>query len=478
MAKKKHKKLRKKILRILCSACLLLLGVCGIYELVQPRRENEVDAFENRILTEKPYFTLAGYFDGSFAENFENYLLDHFPLRQGGITFAQSLRQTLSFASWEDNARIADATEDISMQNGEESELFEPAMLPSFAPTIVPTHTPEVEPTSASTDQPESSASSSPTLSTSTPRPHKQEANEADYPPNLGMYIKADGKERLVKRFARSDVKKVCALFDQYAALLPEDGSFVLSFVPHSSAATRLLAQEKPESMYSDLETFIEAMTCDKVYGVSSMNVLSPKLIEGHTVFFHSDMHWTPEGAYYVYAEMVERAGKEATPLSSFRIEKEYPFLGTIYRDKPTKQMKNNPDTLELFTPPNQVRMVRLTKDGETELPLLDMNANPRDRYSVYLGGSAGPWTILYSDAPTEDTCLVITDSYGLCFIPMLTGQYKQVHYYDARYYKQSNLGKSVSQMIAEYNIKDIYLVLGIGHTFEDTYFSYCARHL
>lgn len=476
MAKKKRKKPGKKLLSILCGISLFLLGVCGVYELLLPKQENEVDAFENRILAEKPVFSLASYFNGTYAENLENYLLDHFPLRQGGITFAQSLRQTLSLASWEDYARIADATEDITMQNGEESELFDPEMLPSIAPTTIPTQTPN--PTQSPEAEPALSESTSPAPATATPRPHKPEVNEDDYPRDLGMYTRSDGKERVVKRFARSDVKKVCTLFDRYASLLPDDGNLVLTFVPHSSAATRLLAQDNPEAMYSDLETFIEAVTCDKVYGVSTMDTLSPLLLEGKNVFFRSDMHWTPEGAYYVYAKMVEKAGKTATPLESFHVEKEYPFLGTIYRDKPTKQMKDNPDTLELFTPPNQVRMMRVTKDGETELPLLDMNANARDRYTVYLGGPGGPWTILYSDAPTEENCLVITDSYGLCFVPLLTGQYKQVHYYDARYYKQSDLGKSVSEMIAEYGIKDIYLVLGVAHTFEDTYFAYCSRHL
>lgn len=477
MAKKaKLKKLRKKLLPLLCGISLFLLGICGIYELALPRQKNEVDQFENRILEEKPVFTLEGYFDGTFAEALENYLLDHFPLRQSGITFTQSLQQSVSFASWEDYARIADATENVTMQNQEVSELFDPEMLPSIAPTAVPTSTPSPSPTPEDSEKIEDSPSPAP--ATATPRPQKVVANEEDYPKELGIYLKADAKERVVKRFSRKDVKKVCALFDRYAELLPEDGNVILTFVPHSSAGTRLLAQDNPEGMYSDLEEFIEAMTCDKVYGVSSADVLGPLLMDGRYVFFRTDMHWTPEGAYYVYAEMAKKAGKEATPLDAFHIESEYPFLGTLYRDNPTKQMKDNPDTLELFTPPQQVRMVRLTKEGETELPLLDMDANSRDRYTVYLGGPAGPWTILYSDAPTNENCLVITDSYGLCFVPLLTGQYAQVHYYDARYFNKNDLGKTVSEMIAEYQIKDIYLVLGISHTFDDTYFAYCSRQL
>lgn len=477
MAKKKKTKFRKKLLSVLCGISLFFLGACGVYELLLPRQINEVDVFENRILAEKPIFTVTNYFDGTYSEALENYLLDHFPLRKSGIAFTQSLQQSVSFATWEDYARIADATENIAMQNQEEVGLFDPEMLPSVAPTAEPTHTPQPSFTPrAGADGMKDSPSPAP--ATSTPRPIKPAINEDDYPRDLGVYLKIDGKERVVNRFARSDVKKVCSLFDRYASLLPENGNLVLTFVPHSSAATRLMAQEKPDGMYSELEGYIEAVTCDKVYGVPATDILGSLLLDGQYVFFRTDMHWTPEGAYYVYAKMVERAGKEATPLENFQIEEESPFLGTLYRDNPTKQMKENPDTLDLLTPPNKVRMVRLTKEGETEIPLLDMEANARDRYTVYLGGPGGPWTILYSDAPTEENCLVITDSYGLCFVPLLTGQYAQVHYYDARYYKQSELGKSVSEMIATYNIKDIYLVLGVAHTFEDTYFSYCSRHL
>ena len=100
-------------------------------------------------------------------------------------------------------------------------------------------------------------------------------------------------------------------------------------------------------------------------------------------------------------------------------------------------------------------------------VPFLKEDAVQNDRYTVYLGGPGGPWHYVESDNGEEENCLVVTDSFGLTVIPYLTQNYKQVHYYDARYYDQGTVGYSVAEMIEKYQITDIYVIVADFHSFD-----------
>ena len=129
--------------------------------------------------------------------------------------------------------------------------------------------------------------------------------------------------------------------------------------------------------------------------------------------------------------------------------------------------MRDNPDDLTLVTPKFGLEWRRITGPDEYKvIPFLNMNAKKNDRYTVYLGGPSGPWTYAQCDNGKENNCLVITDSFGLAFVPMVTQNYGQVHYYDPRYFDKRTVGGSVADMIKKYDIKDVYVVVGDLHAY------------
>ena len=70
----------------------------------------------------------------------------------------------------------------------------------------------------------------------------------------------------------------------------------------------------------------------------------------------------------------------------------------------------------------------------------------------------------------------MITDSFGLGFMPFVVNNYKQVHYYDPRYYDRNKVGYTVAEMIEKYNIQDIYVVIGDLHSFNSSFLLTTAR--
>ncbi len=464
--------MRKYLMLIVTLACIVCLLGVGAYELTQPG--GEYAEYENRLLAAKPVFGLTAYFDGTYEDQLESFLLEHFPLREVGITASQTLRKSVSLASWEDYARVDSAVSDDPLTAAVEDTGLTEDVLSDVLPTA--------RPVAASTPAPTAPAAPSATqneptpLPIVTPRPVKPEPDIPSFPYTLGVYSQADDQVSRIHAYSRAAVLQRSALFDTYAALLPEDGTLTLTFVPYSRSVSRMMASANPQGMFSDVESFVQAVTADNVMAVSATDILSPYVLNGDYVYFRTDMHWTPLGAYYVYCEMVRLSGKMPTPYEAFSVTQESPFLGTLYRENPTKQMEQNPDTLDIMVPPGAVTVLRAeSRSSFVEIPLIDQNADARDRYTVYLGGSAGPWTILKSDADTEDRCLVLTDSYGLCIVPMFTGQYSEVHYCDARYYSKGEMGCGIADMIREYGIKDIYIVLGTLHSFDNDYLARCS---
>ena len=476
--------MRKRILSIAARAALLLLLLIGVYELAFAPKGPVFSERENRMLESKPAFSWKAFFDGTFADGLETYLADRFPGRIGFIDFTRELRQVGSLATWEEYSLVAENNV-ADMQNQE--ELVEetvmvtprPTRTPAPTPTATPVPTPAPTPDPASILTPTDTPTPSPTpVPTPTPRPTKPPASANDFPGELRVdLIDGDGKHRSFA-YMRYVVQRQCPLFDAYASLLPEDGIFAFTIVPNAFRANRLLALKDPKGMVSEVEPFIHAMTANNVAAFSTADLLSAPMLAGEYVYFRSDMHWTPYGAHIVVEQMLAEAGETLPPYDAFPKTQEYPFLGTLYRDSLNKQMEENPDTLDILTPIHPIRVRRYTtKDKFTEAPFIDQNANARDRYTVYLGGPQGNWTVVErTDIPETEyqkTCLVISDSYGLCTMPFFAEVYDRAILYDARYYDKYAMG-AVADLIESWGVQDIYMILGDVHFSEEIFCKLC----
>ncbi len=472
---------------LLAAACLvlLLLLAAAVYELLLPAGPVFSER-ENRMLTERPAFSWKTFFDGSFADDLEKYLADRFPGRMGFIDFTRKLRQVGSLATWEDYARVAENNVEMMEDTGdlfEEDVMVTPRPTRTPSPTSAPTETPAATPIPVSEGAPIVTETPIPTetpLPTPTPRPTKEPVDPASFPRDLRFYLIDGTKKSSAISLSRNQLYSESSLFNAYASLLPEDGIFAMTVVPNSLRASRVLSYADPQGMTSEIEPFVHAVTAENVAVFSTPDLLSDPLIRGEYVYFRSDMHWTPYGAYLVVSKMLAEAGETLPPFEDFPKEQEYPFLGTFYRDSHNKQMEENPDTLDILTPIHPVRVRRYTtKDGYDEAPFIDWDADARDRYTVYLGGPKGNWTVVErADIPEdsfEKTCLVISDSYGLCTMPFFAQAYDRAILYDPRYYEKYVMG-SVSELIESWEVQDIYLVAGEGNVHEDHFLLLCNR--
>ncbi|MDR0468639.1 MAG: hypothetical protein LBH09_01530 [Peptococcaceae bacterium] len=483
----------QKVWLALWIACLL---AAGIYEGLFAGRESVYSLDENRMLAGFPEVSASLLMDGSFMEGFEGYLLDRFPKRSRIIRFAQDLRDGVSFAGYADFLAVAGMGDDpLTNQLRPQPEGSPLPVLVSSTLPPKPAPSDPSSPGSQAGSPPESQAGSPPGSQAASPSelavdplvdpprtpvfPSKPEPNAEDFPQSMGLYMQADSKHTALQSYSRSQIIGFTGVLNRFADLLPEGGSLSFTMAPQSSFTNRLVGAAGREALYSDYEPCIYAFSRDNVFVTSTADLLGSAMMQDEYVYFRTDMHWTPYGTHLVYSDMVAAIGFEPTPYEDFEILVEKPFLGTYYRDNPTGYMRDNADELALIKPAAPHEFLRVTAPGEAAaIPLLDENARANDRYTVYLGGPAGPWSILRSDNGMTENCLVLTDSFGLAFVPMLAGQYKEVHYYDPRYFNAGVAGGSVSELIEMYGIKDIFVVVGDLHSFNSDFIYQAAAQL
>lgn len=449
--------MKVKTKKLLCFIMVGFFALTGLWYMLFAPKEESYHEGENRNLAAAPQLRFSSFWDGTLSNDLESWLLDRFFARDVAMDISMGIKDLGSIASYEDALVIMGREDDALTDNDLDEDLLEDMANDLLNPTVPP----NTDPVGTTPDGEE-------------PPETQPKLSAEDYPELLAIKGSSGGKVTILKRHRRTYALALTSVLNRVAALLPEDGQLMFTMVPQSNVANTFLATEDREYFTSEAEGMIDAFSADNVHAFSTAQILSDSLVRGDYVYFRSDMHWTPEGAYLVYCEMVKAAGLTPTPWEEFHIETEENFLGTYYRDNPSNYMKNNPDTLTLVTPDYPVEFRRITgKDTYKVIPLLDMNAKQSDRFSIYLGGSAGPWSYTVSDNGKTENCLVITDSFGLPFVPMVATNYGQVHYLDTRYYSKSTVGYTVADMMEKYNITDVYVIVGDLHSYGSSFITY-----
>jgi len=437
---------------------MVLLISLGAYYIGFAPRSGEYSEQENRTLTPFPELSVNDLLSGNFGREMESYLLDHFPARDKVIISVNRLYSELSVATHEEYLQIAEGPVDVLDNEVNESDIND--LLQSF-------DSPSVTTDSDATQLPESTV---PALEEqeSPPIVVKPDAKLSDYPEVLGTYMDVGDGLRTVEAYSRGNVAASTAVLNKLSQLLPENGKLMFTVVPQSNCGNRFVNAQSKNLFYSDWDDVVNGLGEDNVYAFDAAEILSDGIRNNEYVYFRTDMHWTPYGSYLLYREMAQRAGKNpASYTDDFIITVEEPFRGTYYRNTPGAYEDVEPDRLDLLMPDLPLEWRRITAPDQYKvIDFLDFNARANDRYTVYLGGPAGPWTYAQCDNDQKENCLLLTDSFGLGFLPFLTVNYGQVHYYDARYFNPGMAGGSVSKLIEKYNIQDIYVVIGDIHSF------------
>lgn len=278
------------------------------------------------------------------------------------------------------------------------------------------------------------------------------------------LYLNGDSAYELYY-FSEKAVRAHASLLNTVQAMFPKVKLSAM-IVPNSfGVILDPKVQEKLASSGMDQAIAYSYSLMDK--RVNTVNVFDA--LSAHKkeyIYFRTDHHWTQLGAYYGYQEYCKSMGYSTRTLSDYQ-KMDFPeFYGTFYffMNRP-ESLKGHPDQVTAYQG-NMNSMQYTDSKGNLQEGKLINDASqmlPGNKYNCFMLGDHGYVEIHNEGAPRKKSILVLKDSYGNAFVPLLAQDYRDVYVVDYRHY-QGN----ASSLIQEKGIEEILFlnnIMGIGES-------------
>ena len=278
------------------------------------------------------------------------------------------------------------------------------------------------------------------------------------------LYLNGDSAYELFY-FSEKAVRAHASLLNTVQAMFPKLKLSAM-IVPNSfGVILDPKVQEKLASSGMDQAIAYSYSLMDKrVNTVNVFDALSTHKKE--YIYFRTDHHWTQLGAYYGYQEYCKSMGYSTQPLSDYQ-KMDFPeFYGTFYffMNRP-ESLKGHPDQVTAYQGSMNTMQYTDSKGNLQEGKLINDASQmlPGNKYNCFMLGDHGYVEIHNEGAPRKKSILVLKDSYGNAFVPLLAQDYRDVYVVDYRHY-QGN----ASSLIQEKGIEEILFlnnIMGIGES-------------
>ena len=458
----------KKLYYALLGALLALMLGVGVWSLFG--NGETVSGVDGKQLAQRPEFSFAALFDGSYLPALEAYYTDHFPMRDTLLTAGKTLNKFYYYSGSEENTMLIVSGSTGAEQGGErlDASLTQPEQTPAQPDVQEPEEIPEQP-----TDDPENNVQ---TPEEQTPGSEQPAQPEEDTPPELDEPAEEDaswaGNVIVVGTRAMEIPSANDSIIDSYAAAVNSlakamgDGVRTISLVTPNGGEFY-----SPESLHTGEHSQKDMI--DFCYGQMDSGIVTVDAyakLRAHTdeyIYFRTDHHWTQLGAYYAYTAFCEAAGFDAVPLEQFQTGRYDTFLGSMYtftKGYPQSDvLKQHPDYLDYYLPIADTH-ARYYADGSLEngtpvsVVYTQLDESVSNKYLCFIGGDT-PVCIVESDVQGP-TCIVLKESYGNAFVPFLTSHYGRIIVIDPREFNQE--GKptlDLAAFAADQGVDDLIVI-------------------
>lgn len=150
-------------------------------------------------------------------------------------------------------------------------------------------------------------------------------------------------------------------------------------------------------------------------------------------LYFNTDTHWAPLGAFYAYQTFCQVAGVQEYPLETMEKTSVEGFSGYLAWATGEDCLYTYPDTIDVYEPACSYT-ASISYDSATFTELDSMNSSDPDMgYSMIIYGDNPLFKIVNHDGATGRKLVVVKDSYGNALAPFLTPSFDEVHIIDFR---------------------------------------------
>ncbi len=190
---------------------------------------------------------------------------------------------------------------------------------------------------------------------------------------------------------------------------------------------------------------------------------------EGDTLlYYRTDHHWTTDGAYVAFEALAKewKLDTKKTKLEFYTVSTT--FEGTLSSKAGLHTYK---DEVKICVPEKSegTYFVSYESQGKKTATIFEKDKlNQKNHYEVFLGGNYDK-VIISTVAETDNTLLLVKDSYANCLIPMLTPYFSRIVVVDPRY-----LTDSFGGILKEYTFTHALFLYNMNTLLGDTSLAAC----
>lgn len=383
--------------------------------LIAPR--STISYEENRVLAEKPKFSLTSLLDGSYTSGWSEYYNDTVPFRS-------KLKKTISaMMQW-----TGVQSEEDTVFFGNVSQVKKKTTTPVATTESVET---TVAVAAAGNDETNTEPAVTTTVVTTTEDPNDEPAAE------IGEGIILDHKRAVCVYGGSFSVGQDYAeTLNAYQQDLGSDVQVYSLVAP--TAVSYYLPEEYANYTASETENIDNINSyLNGVKPVDVYNALKPHTAEA--IYARTDHHWLPLGAYYAAEAFAKVADVPFASLSDYDTATKKDYVGSMYTYTESAVLLDNPEEFTYYIPKNKYKTTYYSTSftDPTEGDLL-MNLDGYDNsmyYLVFMGGD-DKITHVETDCKNGRTLVIFKDSYGNALVPCLTSSFENIYVCDMRYFE------------------------------------------
>ena len=235
----------------------------------------------------------------------------------------------------------------------------------------------------------------------------------------------APSQERLNRTVtAMTDFAERHSDIPQYALIAPNAVNILSDRLPALAAAT-------DQNPY--LDATATALEKAGVTFVDVRDTLTQHKDDG--IYYHTDHHWTTQGAYFAYLQLAKVLGIDSSSISYDKLPVSMSFQGTLSAKSGFRASEK--EEMDVFLPRDDTPSSVINYPDEQKKTASFYETSQletRDKYAMFFNGNHGKVVIT---TPTEEnrTLLVIKDSYANSLVPFLAPYYRKIVMVDPRYF-------------------------------------------
>ena len=184
-------------------------------------------------------------------------------------------------------------------------------------------------------------------------------------------------------------------------------------------------------------------------------------------LYFRTDHHWTADGAYYAYGELMKAAGNTTANLDAFTKFTFEGFLGSFYAaSSRSPKLAETPDTVYAYEPPGLQFIHTYEKGFEKDYHIVSNadNLAESDKYLTFICGDHPLGVITNEQISDSSACLIVKESFGNAMAAYFTQNYHTVYVVDYRTIK-AVYGGNLQSFTDENGVSDVFFVNNISAT-------------